>query len=185
LLPISALVVHNPPDGRETFKLKGVEVMRRQSIAIAGMIILTLALATVAMAADPFVGTWKLNVAKSQFSPGPPPKSMITTIDVQGAMLRSRGEVVQADGTVTKIDATEYLDGKDHHADLRVSVDLDTDIGTRIDSRTIVRLQTKNGLTVNDYRSVVSEDGKTLTRTVKGITRQGQERKDVLVLERQ
>jgi hypothetical protein len=29
---------------------------------------------------DRFVGTWKLNVAKSKFSPGPPPKSATVTI---------------------------------------------------------------------------------------------------------
>jgi hypothetical protein len=37
------------------------------------------ALALVA-ADNPFVGTWKLNVAKSKFSPGPPPQSQTVTI---------------------------------------------------------------------------------------------------------
>ncbi len=30
-------------------------------------------------AADPLIGTWKLNLAKSKFSPGPAPKSVTAT----------------------------------------------------------------------------------------------------------
>jgi hypothetical protein len=32
-----------------------------------------------ALAADPVIGTWKLNLAKSTFSPGPAPKSQTRT----------------------------------------------------------------------------------------------------------
>ena len=35
-------------------------------------------------AADPWIGTWKLNVAKSKFSPGPPPQSRIRTVEKVG-----------------------------------------------------------------------------------------------------
>ena len=34
-----------------------------------------------AFAADPIVGTWKLNVAKSKYSPGPAPKGGTTRIE--------------------------------------------------------------------------------------------------------
>ena len=34
---------------------------------------------------DPQVGVWKLNVAKSTYSPGPGPKSGTTTIEAAGA----------------------------------------------------------------------------------------------------
>ena len=33
---------------------------------------------------DPFIGTWKLNLAKSKYSPGPPPKSQTATYDAAG-----------------------------------------------------------------------------------------------------
>ena len=37
-------------------------------------------------AADaPFVGTWKLNVAKSKYNPGPPPKSQTYQFEPSGA----------------------------------------------------------------------------------------------------
>jgi len=32
---------------------------------------------------NPLVGTWKLNVAKSKFDPGPGPKSMTRTVEAQ------------------------------------------------------------------------------------------------------
>jgi hypothetical protein len=40
-------------------------------------------LGAAAQAADPQVGTWKLDVAKSKYSPGPPPKEITLTIESQ------------------------------------------------------------------------------------------------------
>ena len=45
-------------------------------------------------ASDPFVGTWKLNVAKSKFSPGPPLQSQTVTIGADNKV-----EVSGTDGT--------------------------------------------------------------------------------------
>jgi hypothetical protein len=47
----------------------------RKHILVVMTAMLVLALATVAMAADPSLGTWTLNLAKSKFSPGEAPKS--------------------------------------------------------------------------------------------------------------
>ena len=38
-------------------------------------------LAAVLIAAEPFAGTWKLNTAKSKYTPGPPPKSATITYE--------------------------------------------------------------------------------------------------------
>jgi len=43
-----------------------------------------LALTAVVIAADNNVGTWKLNLAKSTYSPGPAPKSQTLTIEAWG-----------------------------------------------------------------------------------------------------
>jgi hypothetical protein len=37
-----------------------------------------------AQASDPRIGTWKLNAAKSKYSPGPPPKSQTLKIEPSG-----------------------------------------------------------------------------------------------------
>ena len=42
---------------------------------VVGLLVTTSSL----WAADPFVGTWKLNLAKSKYSPGPPPKNLTVT----------------------------------------------------------------------------------------------------------
>jgi hypothetical protein len=33
---------------------------------------------------NPFIGTWKLNTAKSKYSPGPAPQNQTTTYQAQG-----------------------------------------------------------------------------------------------------
>src|SRR5918993_154651 len=48
-------------------------------------------------AADPLIGTWKMNVAKSKFSPQPAPRSVTSTISDEG------------DWIITKTDGTDAL----------------------------------------------------------------------------
>jgi hypothetical protein len=43
--------------------------------------VLTVAFAVSAQSADPWVGTWKVNLEKSKYSPGPPPKSAVRKVE--------------------------------------------------------------------------------------------------------
>src|SRR5438105_2864171 len=43
-------------------------------------------------AADPFMGTWKLNLAKSSYKPGPAPRSVVFTVEPAGQGLRASGD---------------------------------------------------------------------------------------------
>ena len=52
-------------------------------IAVAALSALALSVAAGAQT-DPIVGTWKLDVAKSTYKPGPPPKSATVVIDAAG-----------------------------------------------------------------------------------------------------
>ncbi len=65
------------------------------------LIALLLPMCLWAEAADPAIGTWELNLAKSHFEPGPPPKSQVRTYEVptQVTQLRSRG--LDAEGRPT------------------------------------------------------------------------------------
>jgi hypothetical protein len=73
-----------------------------------GLLILG-ALALVA-ADDPFVGTWKLNIAKSKFSPGPPLQSQTVTIGadnkVEVSGTDAKGQTVNWSYTATPGAAT-------------------------------------------------------------------------------
>ena len=61
-----------------------------------------------AQASDPRIGTWKLNVAKSKYSPGPPPQSQTLKVEPSGQGEKVTSEVVAADGTRT---TTQYTSG--------------------------------------------------------------------------
>ena len=67
--------------------------MRKLALGLA-LTISPLAASLPAQATNPFVGTWKLDVAKPKCDPGPPPKSLTVTIDTAG-----QGVKVTAKGT--------------------------------------------------------------------------------------
>ena len=50
---------------------------------LAGVVCVGL-LTIAGFAADNFSGTWKLNLQKSQFNPGPPPRSLTSTLAIMG-----------------------------------------------------------------------------------------------------
>jgi hypothetical protein len=158
---------------RETFKVKGGEVMRRQSIAIAGMMILTLVLAIAAMAADPFVGTWKLNVAKSKLTdPIAMPKSEISKWEGSGNGMKATVNGVDAEGNAYQIEVSAKYDGRDYP--MKGYPLADTVSEKKIDANTLEMVAKKAGKEIERWRLTVSKDGKTQTWTGKGINSKGQ-----------
>lgn len=125
-----------------------------------------------AQGTDPRIGTWKLDVAKSKYDPGPAPKSAVLKIEPfeQGEKLTS--ETVNADGTKTVVQYSANYDGKDYK--LTGSPTADTVSLKRIDSHTTERTDKKGGKTVMSIRRAVSKDGKAFTSTSKGTNAQGQ-----------
>src|SRR5438046_10731984 len=67
-----------------------------------------------AQASDPRVGTWKLNVAKSKYSPGPAPQSQTLKVEASGKGEKVTSEVVGADGKRNTSTYTANFDGKDY-----------------------------------------------------------------------
>ena len=55
----------------------------RVTTILAGGVLVLAVLAT-AQPTDPFVGIWRLNLAKSKYSPGPAPKSVTATYEMAG-----------------------------------------------------------------------------------------------------
>ena len=58
------------------------------------------------------LGTWKLNVAKSKYSPGPAPKSGNITFEASGDAVKRTGEQIAADGKKSSLSYTAKMDGK-------------------------------------------------------------------------
>jgi hypothetical protein len=136
-----------------------------------------------AQGGDPRIGTWKLNVAKSKYSPGPPPQSQTLKIEPSGQGEKVTSEVVNADGTNTTTQYTANFDGKD--SPLTGSPIADMVSLKRIDARTTERTDKKGGTVAQTIKRVVSADGKTMNVTVKGKNAQGQEVSNVVVFEKQ
>jgi hypothetical protein len=145
-------------------------------ILIAGLSILS------AQGADPRVGTWHLNVAKSKYSPGPAPKSQMLKIEAAGKGETVSSETVSATGEKTTTSYTAEFDGKPHP--LKGSALADMVTLKRIDGNTTERVDSKGGKTVITYHRVVSQDGKTMTVTSKGTNAQGQATANVVVFEK-
>src|SRR5437762_9607055 len=59
------------------------------------------------------IGTWELNVAKSSFRPGPPPKSLTRVYEASGENVKYTDSMVDADGKTDVSGWTGSYDGKD------------------------------------------------------------------------
>jgi hypothetical protein len=136
-----------------------------------------------AQASNPRIGTWKLNVEKSKFSPGPPPQSSTLKIETVGRGKKVTSEGVNAQGARTATEYTANYDGKDYP--LTGSQIANTVSVRQIDARITESTVKKDGKVVRTLTRVVSEDGKTMTVRVKGTNAQGQPVDTVAVWEKQ
>ena len=136
-----------------------------------------------AAAPDPVVGSWKLNVAKSTFSPGPALKAQTRTYAESAQGLSLTTKTTTADGKESTQTLTFKYDGKP----VAVSGNPDFDLVavTRVDELTVTSVQSKGGLTVGTGKRTTSKDGKTLTFAQKGTHADGVKYDDVMVYSRQ
>jgi hypothetical protein len=133
--------------------------------------------------ADSAVGTWKLNVAKSKYSPGPPPKSATITYEETTSGIKRTGESIDAEGNKTSFEYTAQYDGKDYP--VTGSDAFDAIALKRINDRTTEATLKKGGKIVSSARRVVSEDGKTMTLTITGTNPKGEKTKSTALYEKQ
>ena len=148
----------------------------------AGM--LTVAVLATAQSKDPFVGNWRLNVAKSKYSPGPPPKSQTTTYEAAGQGYKVSVRSETAAGPVQQWSYTTNLDGKDAPVTGN-NPNADMLAVKRIDANTLETVNKKGGKVTTTQRNVVAADGKTRTVTTTGMDGQGQKVNNVAVFEKQ
>ena len=122
----------------------------------------TLLVAAAAQAADNYLGTWTLNVAKSKYDPGPAPKSQTTILQaVTEGSVKEMGDRVNADGSRTLWEWTAKFDGKDYP--VKGDADRDTVSLKKIDDNTIEVTNKKDGKVTNTMKIVVAKDGKSRT----------------------
>lgn len=139
--------------------------------------------ASAADAADPIVGTWTLNLAKSKFNPGPALKSQTRTYaqTAKGIELTLKG--VAADGSAMSAHSTFKYDGKDYPY-TGVSY-FDSLSLKQVDAHTVTSTQKMAGKVVGTTTRTLSADGKVLTLASKGTNAKGAQFDDLMVYDRQ
>lgn len=129
------------------------------------------------------VGTWKQDVAKSKYSPGPAPKSTDLKIEDDGKTVKTTIDSVSADGTKQHITYSAAYDGKP--APVTGSPTYDMVTRKRMSPTTTETVYLKGTKVVTTNTVVVSADGKTLTATAKGVDAAGKPVNNVQVYTKQ
>jgi|SRR6266700_479086 len=143
----------------------------KRRIGVLAAFAIVLAAGSVLLAQDnPFVGTWKLNVASSKYDPGPAPQSQTRTWDAAG-MVMVNG--VGATGKPISYGYTVNGDGKEYPTMGSVPNTADKLTTKKIDANTFEANFTKAGKHVETATFKVSNGGKTLTIMAKGATDAG------------
>ena len=119
--------------------------------------------AAIAWAADPVVGTWKLNVSKSKFSPGPAPRESTRVYEARPEGIKVTVKTVQADGSAFTILITENYDGKDYP--VVGSPDYDTVELKKVNEQVAEATLMHGHILVAHAKREISADGKTMTIT--------------------
>ena len=130
-------------------------------------------------------GSWKLNLAKSKYSPGPAPKSMTVTYSPAGLGrfgMKIVVEVVPAEGAPQRWEMTPMYDGKDYR--VTGNPDADTISIKRISDTKGESTFKKGGKVMAVNVRTLSADAKTLTIESKGTTADGKPRHDIAVYEK-
>jgi hypothetical protein len=143
-----------------------------------------MAVLAAAQSKDSFVGTWRLDTAKSKYSPGPAPKSQTAVYEAAGSGYKVSVKAEPASGPAQAWSYTTALDGKDAPVTGN-NPNADIVLTKRIDANTLETVNKKGGKVTTTQRNVVASDGKTRTVTTTGTDAQGQKVNNVAVFTRQ
>ena len=157
-------------------------VLRKGMLSFAAAILAVSVSGVSAQSTNPGMGTWKLNVEKSKYKPGPPPKSLTTKFEPSGKGVKLTTEGIGPDGKPNATEYTANYDGKDYP--LKGSALADTVSLKRVGARTTLRTDKKNGKSIVTYKRVVAKDGKSFTVDIKGKNPKGEPFHHLLVFER-
>jgi hypothetical protein len=160
--------------------------MNKRSVVIAAMIIFVLAIATAAMAADPWTGTWKLNPAKSTAPGGRiPHPSSTNIIEIQGETMHLISDQTDTTGKLEHVEYTAKLDGKEYPVKTTPPGPQPYTVSLKIiNPRTRDFVEVIGTFTIKG-QDVLSEDGKSFSRIVNSKDAQGHDTSIIQFFEKQ
>ena len=145
--------------------------MKRRIAVFAALVVVLAAGSLLFAQSNPFVGTWKLDLASSKYNPGPAPQSQTRTWDASGmVMVNSIG----ATGKASSYGYTITGDGKEYPTMGAIPNTADKMTSKKIDANTFEANFTKEGKHVETTTFAVSNGGKTLTIHAKGVSPAGE-----------
>jgi hypothetical protein len=148
------------------------------------LVVLSIAAVT-AWGADNSLGVWKVNIAKSKYTPAPMPLKSYTAVREAapgGVKVTLTGE--RTDGTAIKASYTAKYDGTPAVI-AGVGTPYDTMAIKQVDANTFTyESQQTSGKYRSSGRMVVSKDGKTMTATAKGTDADGKAMTLILIYEK-
>ena len=160
------------------------------TLGLAFAIVTAWTIGSSAQPASPLSGTWKLNIAKSTYSPSNlAPKSGTTQFDVTKDGVKAVIDGVDSQGRATHQEYTATFDGKDYPWKGTIagqpSPNQDAIAWKKIDDHTYDITNKLKGQTLTSSRIVVAKDGKSRTNTTSGKNAQGVTVNTMAVYEKQ
>ena len=136
----------------------------------------------ICFAADPQMGTWKLNETKSKITPGTAKFTTVTFKNTSGN-IRVTGDGMDANGKPMHVEWSGKFDGKDYP----VTGDPNSDARsyTKVNDRTMDFAVKKGGKTTVTGRIVVAADGKSRTVNTSGTDAKGKKFKNTTLYDKQ
>jgi len=150
---------------------------------LVGAVLAVAGLTIAADAADPVVGTWTLNLAKSKFDTGPALKSQTRTYTQgdDGISVTVNGS--RADGSAVSQQSTFKYDNKAYS--WSGAADYDALSLKRVNGSTVKAILMKAGKKVGNTTRTISGHGKVLTLSTKVTGADGKPYSTVLVFDKQ
>jgi hypothetical protein len=138
--------------------------------------------AAACFAADPQMGTWKLNEAKSKITPGTLKNTQVVYSSMFG-QVKVKSDGIDPSGKPIHVEWSGKFDGKDYP--VTGDPNSDTRSYTKVNDRTLRTAAKKNGKIRVTGQIVVSANGKSRTVTLNGATPKGKKFKNVAVYDKQ
>jgi hypothetical protein len=120
---------------------------------------------------NPLIGAWKLNLDKSQYNPGPLPRSNTLYWTQDGQNIKDTNQGTDAQGNPTTGVIMINFDGQPHPT--TGFPNWDAVALTRVDANTFIFARSKAGKLVGTGTGLLSQDGKAMTITSTGIDATG------------
>jgi hypothetical protein len=158
----------------------------RTLICLIAFVVLALGSSSSGLAqTDPFIGNWKMNPAKSKFTPGPARKGEMRIVEESPKGMKISVDRTNGDGTNQQFNYTTNLNGTSYPITGVAPYGADSVSEQMTSSSTLSFSLTKSGKVVGTGTSVVSPDGKTLTLTSKGKDKKGKASSSIVLYDKQ